>query len=130
MTEVETRKDHAKWITKGNLNIEPKYLGDKYKLLKELNFSKKDLKVASSVVRMQEKMEKQLVTQFEKFLMFFNIEADIELHNGKMLVKISEIIDNAYIVNGATFQSQLDKSERRIFSRIIVNNLIIAHERS
>ena len=47
-----------------------------------------------------------------------------------MRVKITEMADNAWILQNGIMKFKLDQKERKIFSRIMVNNMIVAYKRS
>lgn len=62
--------------------------------------------------------------------MFFNVESHIQIYNGQMAGRIIENADNAYFVLDRVFFLKLDNKEKEKFSRILLNNLLVAYERS
>ena len=49
--QEQSWKEYNNWMTNKKVMIKPKYLGDKIDLLKELDFSDEELKVAIEIVR-------------------------------------------------------------------------------
>lgn len=49
------------------------------------------------------------MSQFEEFLLFFNIEADIEIHNGHLMAKVTEFADNVYLVRDGQIIDELHR---------------------
>ena len=101
--------DLQEWVTYRKKKIDKKMLGDKYKLVKKLDFSSEEYEMAKKIVKTQEDISKQLVSQFEEFLLFFNIEADIEIHNGHLMAKVTEFADNVYLVRDGRIIDELHR---------------------
>jgi len=62
--------------------------------------------------------------------MWFNVEANIQIHNGQITAKITETVDNAYVVLDNYFYLKLTNREKDKLSRILLNNLLVAYDRS
>lgn len=126
----ETNANLHQWLSKDADKVDETLRGDKYALLRNLGFEDADYKEFSESIQTQEKIQKKLVSEFEAFLLFFDIEADVEIHNGKMIVKVTEILDNGWLVDDGVKEVRLDKVGRKKLTELFVNNLMNAYDRS
>ena len=105
--------------------------GDKIKLMDEMNFEDKNAyNSAKSSMRVQEEISKELVKVFENFLQFFSIEADIEIHNGQIIGKVTQYANNAgyfLLDSDAYSRVRMNYVEKKKFSDIMLENVLAAY---
>ena len=106
-------------------------MGDKYELLEELNFpDEASLAIAVESVKIQEEISNKVVEQFVKFINFFSMDADIQIHNGDIMAKVLLYQNNAGFINDDGVKFEMNMEDKKTFSRLILRNLIAAYQRS
>jgi len=103
-------------------------MGDKYELLEELNFpDEASLAIAVESVKIQEEISNKVIEQFVKFINFFSMDADIQIHNGDIMAKVLLYQNTAGFINDNGDKFEMNMDDKKTFSRLILRNLIAAY---